>query len=213
MIYADVFPVLSFQHPALLQAILALGSQQMAKMSGESLTASVKHYTLGIIRSAKNYKSNMRRAQPATLAATLLSGYYEVWNSDHAKWCEHMLGARVIIQETPLREMTRSVLVMQRQKRQQQLREMAAQPPYGNPFPLFNIPNNEILDVDLGLVALLHGSPVNFDVDPESSAPDAPRPRRCTERDTDNYEHVADLYWWFSKMDVYQSILGGSHLL
>ena len=34
-----------------------------------------------------------------------------------------------------------------------------------------------------------------------------------TDRDIENYEHLRDLYWWYSKMEVYQSILGGTKLL
>ena len=34
-----------------------------------------------------------------------------------------------------------------------------------------------------------------------------------TERDVSNYENLRDLFWWYCKMDVYQSILGGTPLL
>lgn len=34
-----------------------------------------------------------------------------------------------------------------------------------------------------------------------------------TARDIDNYENLRDLFWWYCKMDVYQSVLGGTKLL
>lgn len=34
-----------------------------------------------------------------------------------------------------------------------------------------------------------------------------------TEKDIDRYENLRDLFWWYCKMDVYQTILGGTKLL
>ena len=41
----------------------------------------------------------------------------------------------------------------------------------------------------------------------------AGRGRGVTERDVETYEQLRDLYWWYCKMDVYQSFLGGTRPL
>ena len=189
--------------------MLALGSLQMAKLQGVPATASMKHYHLSLRRIAKNYQSNTRRAQPATLAATLLLGFYEVWNSDHDKWCKHMWGARAILKEIPLRQMTQSILYMKR--RQQRFEGLQRQQQYDGIMPSqSDFLENDVNDVDVNLVREITGRPVCFEDD--HGAP-PPASMRFTERDLENYEHICDLYWWYCKMDVYQSFLGGTKLL
>ncbi|KAK7738819.1 hypothetical protein SLS63_002156 [Diaporthe eres] len=72
--------------------------------------------------------------------------------------------------------------------------------------------NHEIADIDLDLVNRLSGKPVNF-VDDSGEFTADPKTRHCTARDIESFEHMMDLYWWFCKMDVYQSTLGASKLL
>lgn len=79
-------------------------------------------------------------------------------------------------------------------------------------MPQLDNTNHEVADVDLGLVGRFSGKPVKF-MDSPSSPTWESRPRQCTDRDLENYEHMMDLYWWFCKMDVYQSTLGASKLL
>ncbi|OIW31765.1 hypothetical protein CONLIGDRAFT_660025 [Coniochaeta ligniaria NRRL 30616] len=226
-IWTYTFPIISFNHPALLQAILALGSLQMAKLQGIPATASMKHYHLSLRRIAKNYQSPTRRTQPATLAATLLLGFYEVWNGDHGKWCKHMWGARAIIREIPLKEMTKAILGLKR-RRQQRLRDLLLQrqqqqrQPHFGGFDSFGVAMTaehgnveaDFTDINPGLISQITGKAVTYEdfglvYDPEG--PKKPT-RRYTERDIETYEHTSDLYWWYCKMDVYQSILGATSL-
>jgi hypothetical protein len=224
----DTFPVISFNHPALLQAILALGSLQMAKLQGIPATASMKHYHLSLRRLAKNYQSPMRRTQPATLAATLLLGFYEVWNGDHGKWCKHMWGARAIIREIPLKEMTKAVLGLKR-RRQQRLRDLLLrqQQKHGQPhfgavdgfgIPLddeYSTPEGDFTGINAGLISQITGRTVSYEEFGHIYNDDGQKKstRNYTERDIETYEHISDLYWWYCKMDVYQSILGATSLL
>ncbi|KAK7734941.1 hypothetical protein SLS53_007718 [Cytospora paraplurivora] len=147
----------------------------------------------------------------STLAATLLLGFYEVWSSNHEKWCTHMIGARQLIKETPFSEMSRQILAIHQQRRQQWM-EKQVQDPFSEILPQLNNVNHELAEVDLGLVSRLSGKPVRF-IDSLASPTRESGPRRCTERDIENFEHMMDLYWWFCKMDVYQSTLGASKLL
>jgi Fungal specific transcription factor domain len=191
-----------------MHAMLALGSLQMAKLQGLPATAAMKHYHLSLRRIARNYQSNYRRLQPATLAATLLLGFYEVWNSDHDKWCKHMWGARAIFREIPLQDMTREILALKRIRAQRQ-HELQNQGQWDDFYlPLQAV---EMDQIDTGLIAQITGLSVNYEG--SGRILDGLPKRTYTERDIEKYEHLSDLFWWFCKMDVYQSVLGGTRLL
>ncbi|SPQ23701.1 a1699cec-7590-4f77-bb51-c0a8806a01b9 [Thermothielavioides terrestris] len=204
------FPIMAFNHPALMQAMLALGSLQLAKLQGSPPTAAMKHYHLSLRRVAKNYQSPNRRSQPATLAATLLLGFYEVWNSDHDKWCKHMWGARAIIKEIPFGRMTRDLLAYRQRQREQELRNHQC-----NEFCLgsHGDPSRDPSAVDTELLFQLTGQRVDYGTSRGGALDDSSRPSRFTQRDAETYEQLRDLYWWYCKMDVYQSFLGGTRLL
>ncbi|ERT00892.1 hypothetical protein HMPREF1624_02126 [Sporothrix schenckii ATCC 58251] len=216
-IWTYTFPIIALNHPALLQAMLALGSLQMARLQGAPHTASMKHYHLSLRRIARNCGSPSRRVQPATLAATMLLGFYEVWNSDHDKWCKHLWGARAILREIPIRDMTKRIIALKRQQRQylNNSSPEAGKDDYANKI----VAERDIDQVDTALVAQLSGRPVAYD----DSTPPAPvssaaplswtAPQHYTEKDIETYELIADVFWWYCKMDVYQSILGGTPLL
>ncbi|KAL2258506.1 hypothetical protein VTK26DRAFT_8160 [Humicola hyalothermophila] len=213
-IWTYTFPIIAFSHPALMQAMLALGSLQLAKLQGAPPTAAMKHYHLSLRRVAKNYQSPGRRTQPATLAATLLLGFYEVWNSDHDKWCKHLWGARAILREIPLGRMTRDVLAYQRSQHEETLRRHRCSELCFTAHGEHHLPLDAGEDVDTELIFQLTGQRVDYGggggrVWGDSSA----RPSRLTERDVETYEQLRDLYWWYCKMDVYQSFLGGTRPL
>lgn len=224
----DTFPIIAFNHPALLQAILALGSLQMAKLQGIPATASMKHYHLSLRRLAKNYQSPTRRTQPATLAATLLLGFYEVWNGDHGKWCKHMWGARAIIREIPLKEMTKAVLGLRRRRHERlrnllmQRQQQQGQAHFGSSDPHavplaegYSAAEADVAHLNPGLISQITGRAVSYEqfglvYNEDNQQRSA---RNYTDRDIETYEHISDLYWWYCKMDVYQSILGATSLL
>ncbi|KAI0111803.1 hypothetical protein F4814DRAFT_450480 [Daldinia grandis] len=215
-IWTYTFPILSFTHPALLHAVLAIASLQIAKLQALPPTASLKHYHLALRRIARNVGRPNRRSRPANLAATLVLAFYEVWNSDHDKWSRHLLGARLIIKEIPFAEMTRA---MMRIKCQQRIQEMQ-QPPI-DVFGMFTTyeetgPLHKDWDhLDVQLLSEITGKNVSFDelgmIPEEHSA--YPRSRyQHTEKDMETYQQLSDLFWWYCKQDVYQSVLGGTRL-
>ncbi|KAK0735885.1 hypothetical protein B0T21DRAFT_194030 [Apiosordaria backusii] len=207
-IWTYTFPIMAFNHPALMQAMLALGSLQMAKLQGHPPTAAMKHYHLSLRRLAKNYQSPTRRTQAATLAATLLLGFYEVWNSDHDKWCKHMWGARAILKELPLRRMTRDILALKRRQREQARRNHQCNE------HCFDSHHHEAKDdwpePDTEFITQLTGLPVDYGGGDGYILGDESRINKITERDIERYEQLRDLYWWYCKMDIYQSFLGGT---
>ncbi|KAJ3564531.1 hypothetical protein NPX13_g7809 [Xylaria arbuscula] len=208
------YPVMSFSHPALLQAMLALASLQIAKLQKIPPTASLKHYHLALRRIAKNVTRPARRTQTANLAATLILAFYEVWNSDHDKWCSHMLGARWIIKEIPLSEMTRAIMAIKMRKRQTEMEQIQL-------GLLGDYPSTEDSGflykdwdlIDVPLLSTIMGRDVSYDdlgMLPEELS-SHPRPKYIyTNKDMERYEQLSDLFWWYCKMDVYQSILGGT---
>lgn len=194
--------------------MLALGALQIANLQRIPPTAAMKHYHLAIRRISKCVRSASKRAHPATLAATLLLGYFEVWSSDHTKWCRHLYGARILFREIPFRHMTRTVLAAKRRARERGERERMEQ--IFNPLVDFHDeearPEEEDLDVEFlrvisgrNLEEGDYGAGVDLEGLPES--------QMATDRGIEHYEHLRDLFWWNCKMDVYQSILGATRLL
>ncbi len=178
----------------------------------------MKHYHLSLRRIARNYQSASRRVQPATLAATMLLGFYEVWNSDHDKWCKHMWGGRAILKEIPIRDMTAKILALKRQERRhmQESNRDSGESQFANTI----LAECDIDQVDSSLVARLSGQRVAYEetsssasMFPSGPVPTWSTPDHYTEKDIETYELIADLFWWYCKMDVYQSILGGTPVL
>ncbi|KAK4156211.1 transcriptional regulatory protein moc3 [Chaetomidium leptoderma] len=210
-IWTYTFPIMAFNHPALMQAMLALGSLQMSKLQGSPPTAAMKHYHLSLRRLAKNYQSPHRRTQPATLAATLLLGFYEIWNSDHDKWCKHTWGARAVIRDIPFGRLTRDVLAYKHRRRELQLRGHQCSDVC---FASHGDLSVDSISPDTDLIFQFTGQKVDYGTGRGHVVGDSSsRQSRLTERDVETYEQLRDLYWWFCKMDVYQSILGGTRLL
>ncbi|RYP90366.1 hypothetical protein DL770_003513 [Monosporascus sp. CRB-9-2] len=161
-----------------------------------------------------------RRAQPANLAATLLLAFYEVWNSDHEKWSKHLLGARWILREIPLAEMTRSIMAMKTEERQRRAQAGLFESEAG-----FADPNDQEEDpaalhrdwdeVDVDLLRAITGKDLTYDefgMLPEEFSMFPRSKKKLTAKDIETYERLSDLFWWYAKMDVYQSILGGTRL-
>lgn len=227
---ADTFPLLSQGHPALQRAILAIAGLQLAKLQGSNSVFALKQYQLAINRLRKNARTPTRIRQPASLAASLLLAYFDVWKSDHAEWSTQLFAARVIFHYLGLRKMShrclRAKLKRQKKAEEETRRSM------GSFFPTssFNIKHgNDAQYINFDLLQTITGFPVlpedygvgeGFDADPDytvgSSNARESRPRgldHVTDKEIREYENLRDLFWWYCKMDVYQSMLGATRLL
>ncbi|KAH6659703.1 hypothetical protein BKA67DRAFT_25187 [Truncatella angustata] len=238
-IWTDTYPVLALSHPALLQAILAIGSLQIAKLKMVPPTASLKHYHLSLRRIARNVGKPSKKTQPSNLAAILLLAFYEVWNSDHGKWCKHLIGAHWIIKDIPFEDMTRKVMDIKRRLRHKKLTAVQNPPTPAfvgfdeGPFSAFGVFDHHFEQpydplqgesdplyhdwdmIDVSLLSILTGKVIDPDelgMKPEEHSKYPRSPGKLTEKDIDLYETLSDLYWWYLKMDVYQSVLGGTRL-
>ena len=149
----------------------------------------------------------------------MLLAFYEVWCADHQKWTNHLLGARMLVREIDFAGTTKYIKSMKRRQRQEeeyrrshQIQKYEKTIIHDNGFQ----PSNVADDVNENIIAILMGKQLRYDqfgqvIDENFT--DAGENKVYTERDLEIYETQRDLFWWYCKQDVYQSILGGSKLL
>jgi len=184
----------------------------------------MKHYGYAIRKVGHSVGLPTRRGQPATLAATMLLGFYEVMNGEHQKWSNHLLGSKVLLNEIDFRGMTNYIKRQTKEKRQQRSRHtqmlhhnmaMGLEPdPYEE--ELEDAPYLPENDVDENLVGMIMGKKLKYDRFGQI-LDDVYEPGRqdkvYTPRDIEIYENQRDLFWWYAKQDAFQSILSGNRLL
>jgi len=192
-------PTLALTNPGLLHAILAISSLHMAKLQQTSTIPSLKHYHIALRRIAKGLNSP-RRGHPAILAGTMILGFYEVMQADHQKWTSHLLGAKQLIKEVNFAERTKEIKAMKRRKRAQ----------YTGWDPQQTA---ELEEVDEDFIAMITGEKFGEAYGGGILNDEPARHYIHSDRDIEIYENFRDLFWWFCKQDVYQSILSGNKLL
>src|SRR5438046_2366963 len=111
-------PTVALGNSALLHAMLALGSLHMAKLQNGPITAPLKHYHLALRRVGKAVSLPTRRGQLATLAATMLLGFFEIMNADHNKWIGHVLGTKLLLQGVDFSGITKFLKKKKMQRRE-----------------------------------------------------------------------------------------------
>lgn len=198
--------------------MLSLASLHIAKLQNGPIAASLKHYAIGIRRVAKSVSLPSRRGQPATLAAALLLAFYECWSADHQKWSNHLLGAKQLVREIDFKGMTKFMKKRRtQQRRDEHMRQQQTQLDGGHSsLDGLTQSSSAIDEVDENLVGLLMGKKVRYDEYGQIMPDFVSEPDWCkeyTERELEIYETQRDLFWWYCKQDVYQSILGGGKLL
>lgn len=224
-LWTYTLPMLALNHQPLMHAILALASLHIAKLQGTTIIASLKHYHMALRRVAKYVSIQDKRSEVSTLAATLLLGFWEVISAEHAKWNSHLLGARQLIVETDFAGMTKRIKENKAERdrtRRGSVSIGADGRPVFHPNKARRLDSDAYLDlyqeVDENLVSLFMGRSVRYDeygqVVEESPRREAPQPKnQIRVRDVEDYEIRRDLFWWFARQDVYQSILSGGGLL
>lgn len=171
----------------------------------------MKQYHLSIRRLAKNVSTPAARGRIATLAATLLLGYFEVYQSEHASWCNHLFGASILLGEMPIANMTRRCLAAKRLRETSQLQRGFNAESY--PFDHTST-EKSIDDLDYDLLTVLSGTLVTPDqYGLRRDQPIDEAILATTDKEIESFETLRDLLWWYNKLDVYQSFLGGSKLL
>jgi hypothetical protein len=214
-LWTYTFPSMALSHPPLMHAILALSSLHIAKLQQTSDAPSMKHFTYALRRVSKLIGLPKRRNEVPTLAATLLIGFYEILLADHSKWNIHLRGASILVMEIDFAGMTRRLRRMRAEARERTANTPAFS--YEDYIKIAGIPETLLPDkdweVDEGLIQQLTGLPVSYDNQwqPRTNTP-APA---CdlSAKDIEDYKVKSDLYWWYCKQDVFQSMVSGNRLL
>lgn len=156
-----------------------------------------------------------------TLAATLLLGYYEVLDAEHSKWSNHIVGGSRLVQEFNFAGMTKVVRRMRARVKEQQAYLQSqgfwsdvpgANQGWGLIDDAFSRAES---DVDEGLVSVLMGRSVDYNDFRHTSdkVDDYQADQVLSEKDLYEFRIRCDLYWWYCKQDLYQSLVSGNQLL
>ncbi|KAK4984888.1 hypothetical protein LTR66_008349 [Elasticomyces elasticus] len=212
-------PMAALHHQALLHAMLAMGSLHIAKLQGASETPSLKHYAYALKRVHHCVGHPKKRRLVTTLAASLLLGFYEVITADHVKWNSHLAGAKQLVVETDFAGMTEEFKRMKAEKAARDQHRKYYDPDSLETFQTSS-PRDVLLDeipgIDEGVVSTLIGRKLRYD-DFDRIIDESQRDRASRSipepLDIEKYETLKDLYWWYCKQDVYQSLISGNPLL
>lgn len=220
-LWTYTLPTMALSNQGLLHAMLAVGSLHISKLQRTSPAPSLKHYHYGLRRVAKAISLPAKRQEITTLAATLLLGFYEVMTAEHSKWNSHLAGARQLVMEIDFAGMTKRIRAMRaeaRARKQWQLsmnniNSMA----YGQMHTVLGEFEDDLPDKDWevneDLISTLMGFTVRYDQHGQIMKLQSGQRKEPTRKDVENYKIQSDLYWWYCKQDVFQSMVSGNRLL
>ena len=218
-LWTYTLPMMAISDQALLHAMLALASLHIAKLQNTSITSSLSHYQFAIKRIAKAVATPSKRTKIATIAATLILSFYEASTAEHSKWNSHLTGARQLLMEVDFRGMTKRI--------KENKAQTAANSLYANwqnsyngfkNYPSYSnnmLPNSDNR-INERLVSQIMGWKIRFDeygLVVDENVPLEPPKIKITPKDIETYQTYGDLFWWYCKQDVYQSIISGNRLL
>ncbi|ETN46750.1 uncharacterized protein HMPREF1541_00939 [Cyphellophora europaea CBS 101466] len=214
-LWSYTLPSAAMSNTALAHAILAISGLHIAKLQQSSESPSLKHFTYAARRVGRQLSLPERRHEITTLATVLLLGFYEVLGADHSRWNLHLVGATKLVTEHDLSGLTCTM-----RRARAQARQMAA---YANSALTEadleqagiapSLLNDVDWDVDEKLVSALTGLGINYDTPARGVAYEARAPQPVTERELAKYKTKLDLWWWFCKQDMFQSLVSGERLL
>ncbi|KAL8719291.1 MAG: hypothetical protein Q9225_003693 [Loekoesia sp. 1 TL-2023] len=218
-LFTYTLPMMALTNQGLLHAQLALASLHIAKLQQTSPTPSLKHYHYALRRVAKAVGHPTKRREIATLAATLLLGFFEVTTAEHNKWNSHLAGARELILEIDFAGMTKRINAYKAETdmmRKGGMYNYGYEQRYDNQRRMsFDILRTD-KEIDENLVSILMGYRTRYDEYgqiTEMSEPPSHYHLPLTPKDVENFEIQCDLYWWYAKQDMYQSLISGNRLL
>ncbi|KAL8653210.1 MAG: hypothetical protein Q9226_003941 [Calogaya cf. arnoldii] len=218
-LFTYTLPMMALSNQALLHAQLALASLHIAKLQQTSATPSLKHYHYALRRVAKAVGHPTKRREIATLAATLLLGFFEVTTAEHNKWNSHLAGARELILEIDFAGMTKRINAY---KAETSTIKKGGPYDYGQNqhYSSHRRMSFDILrtdkEIDENLVSTLMGYRTRYDeygqvIDANDTPSNYHIP--LTPEDVEKFEIQCDLFWWYARQDMYQSLISGNRLL
>lgn len=221
-LWSYILPMMALRHQGLLHAMLALASLHISKLQQSSPTPSLKHYHYALRRVGKALVKKEKRRDVATLAATLLLGFYEVTTAEHNKWNSHLSGARELITEIDFAGMAKRIETQrcrQEEAEQRYQQHNSLNNGYGQLYTRRlsdDFPSKYDRQLDENLISTIMGWQTNYNqygqiTDDEEPAIKSEAP--LTPKEIEVFEVQCDLFWWYAKQDMYQSILSGNRLL
>lgn len=220
-LWTYTLPMLALSHQGLLHAMLALASLHIAKLQQTSPTPSLKHYHFALRRVAKALAKPEKRQEVATLAATLLLGFYEVTTAEHNKWNSHLAGARQLVTDIDfvgLGKRAKAYKVQMAMNRKIQAYHGATNG-YEHPFGGASPDQDLVLEdetVDENLVSIIMGTKTSYNQSSrvlEENEGLSAYIKPLSSKEMENFETQGDLFWWYCKQDMYQSMVSGNRLL
>ncbi len=220
-LWTYTLPMLALSHQGLLHAMLALASLHIAKLQQTSPTPSLKHYHFALRRVAKALAKPEKRQEVATLAATLLLGFYEVTTAEHNKWNSHLAGARQLVTDIDfvgLGKRAKAYKDQMAMNRKIQAYHGAANG-YEHSFGGASLDQYLVLEddtVDENLVSMIMGSKTSYNQSSrvlEENEVLSAYVKPLSSKEMENFETQGDLFWWYCKQDMYQSMVSGNRLL
>lgn len=220
-LWTYTLPMLALSHQGLLHAMLALASLHIAKLQQTSPTPSLKHYHFALRRVAKALAKPEKRQEVATLAATLLLGFYEVTTAEHNKWNSHLAGARQLVTDIDfvgLGKRAKAYKGQMAMNRKIQAYHGAVNG-YEHSFGGASLDQDLVLEddtVDENLVSMIMGSKTSYNQSSrvlEENEVLSAYVKPLSSKEMENFETQGDLFWWYCKQDMYQSMVSGNRLL
>lgn len=216
-LWSYTLPSAAMSNPALAHAILAIAGLHIAKLQQSSESRSLKHFTYAVRRVGRHLNLPHRRHDVTTFAAVLLLGFYEVLNSDHSRWNLHLAGATRLVTEHDLASLTYQA--RRTRRRANQLLTSHPNPAllnaasYADQGIAPSLLDNAQWDVDQRLISDLTGIPTNYDTFSGFASSETSHSQSMTESEVSTYKTKMDLWWWFCKQDMFQSMVSGEPLL
>ncbi|KAL8735197.1 MAG: hypothetical protein Q9166_001073 [cf. Caloplaca sp. 2 TL-2023] len=218
-LFTYTLPMMALSNQALLHSQLALASLHIAKLQQTSATPSLKHYHYALRRVAKAVGHPTKRREIATLAATLLLGFFEVTTAEHNKWNSHLAGARELILEIDFAGMTKRINAYKAETnmiRKGGMYDYGHNQHYGDQRRMsFDILRTD-KELDEDLISILMGYRTRYDEYghvTDLNEPPSHYHVPLTPQDVEKFEIQCDLFWWYAKQDMYQSLISGNRLL
>lgn len=222
-LWTHTMPLAALTDQGLLQAMLALASLQIAGLTGESSTPSLKHYAFALKRVHQAVGHPTKRHSTPVVAASLLLGIYELWCAEHHKWNSHLAGAGQLLVEIDYVGKQKRIMDLKAEK----LRERA------KGYPLFRqaqesgeiSPSMEkrllqykdlasIAEIDTQVLSSVAGHVVDYSSSGRVLSDQSWGPDTDTDAvDITGFEVQKDLFWTFCRQDAIGSVISGNPLL
>lgn len=211
-IWSYTIPMLSLNHPPLLHAILALSALHISKLKNGPDHPSLLHYHIALRRLGKSIASDRHRSHVATLAATLMLAYYETMAAEHDKWSSHIHGAKLLIKDIDFDRIARRIETLDDSGEMEQQQ----QTPTGvSLLQQRRMRRHMIADdeVDDSFKQFLMGNKQRRQSVHKAKMKRDQLEGKYAKKEMETLRLQADLFWWYTKMDCYQSLLSGCPLV